>query len=373
MFASSATAQRPAMADAPRAISRQDAIAATLAQGARLALARAEASAAEASFFSARIIPNPSITTEYTKSAPQRHVTLDWPLDLPWLRSRRIGAASEVRSAARYRLAFERAAAELDADTAYTQALAARARARLSEANAAAGDTLLLMARSRQRAGDVSELEVKLAEVFAGQQANMAAADSEALDSRLLDLQAAMGLASDAVAISLADSLGDPPVDVPGAGAGTPLLVAAAERMERGAELSVRLERANVWQIPSFIAGFETHDPSGGEPGILPTIGLSIPLPLGNRNRGGIALAEAERERARAGLALARVEARIELVRARRERDGALGRLTRDRALLASAERVAAMSLIAYREGAAALPNVLEAQRNAREVMAQYL
>jgi outer membrane protein TolC len=31
------------------------------------------------------------------------------------------------------------------------------------------------------------------------------------------------------------------------------------------------------------------------------------------------------------------------------------------------------MSLTAYREGAASLPNVLEAQRNARDVLAQYI
>jgi outer membrane protein TolC len=31
------------------------------------------------------------------------------------------------------------------------------------------------------------------------------------------------------------------------------------------------------------------------------------------------------------------------------------------------------MSLTAYREGAAALPNVLEAQRNARDVLSRYV
>jgi outer membrane protein TolC len=38
-----------------------------------------------------------------------------------------------------------------------------------------------------------------------------------------------------------------------------------------------------------------------------------------------------------------------------------------------SANRVAAMSMTAYREGAATLPNVLEAQRNARDILAQYI
>src|SRR6185436_7725866 len=73
-----------------KAITRQEAIDGAVQRGARLALARAEASAARAAVVQAHIVPNPSFSAEYTKSAPQRHATLDWPIDLPWLRSRRI-------------------------------------------------------------------------------------------------------------------------------------------------------------------------------------------------------------------------------------------------------------------------------------------
>jgi outer membrane protein TolC len=45
----------------------------------------------------------------------------------------------------------------------------------------------------------------------------------------------------------------------------------------------------------------------------------------------------------------------------------------RDRVLIASAARVVSMSLTAYREGAQSLPNVLEAQRTARDVLSQYI
>jgi cobalt-zinc-cadmium efflux system outer membrane protein len=125
--------------------------------------------------------------------------------------------------------------------------------------------------------------------------------------------------------------------------------------------------------MPSLSAGFETRDPSGSEPGILPTVGASLPLPLINRNRGAIAQAEAERTRAEAELTLAQVESRIETARARRELAIAIDKVRRDQALVASATRVAAMSQTAYREGASALPAVLEAQRNARDVLAQYV
>jgi outer membrane protein, heavy metal efflux system len=51
----------------------------------------------------------------------------------------------------------------------------------------------------------------------------------------------------------------------------------------------------------------------------------------------------------------------------------ALQRASRSSRLLESANRVAALSLLAYREGAQALPTVLEAQRTAREAQAQYV
>jgi cobalt-zinc-cadmium efflux system outer membrane protein len=121
------------------------------------------------------------------------------------------------------------------------------------------------------------------------------------------------------------------------------------------------------------LAGFETRDPSGSEKGILPTFGISLPLPLLNRNRGPIAEANAERSRARAELELARLESTAQIARAFRERDAAFARVGRDQPLVASANRVAAMSLTAYRAGASSLPNVFEAQRNAREVLAQYI
>jgi len=68
-----------------------------------------------------------------------------------------------------------------------------------------------------------------------------------------------------------------------------------------------------------------------------------------------------------------RRETGAELARVRRGLAQALARLERDRGLLASADRIAAMSLQAYAEGVVALPNVLEAQRNAREALARYI
>jgi cobalt-zinc-cadmium efflux system outer membrane protein len=205
----------------------------------------------------------------------------------------------------------------------------------------------------------------------AGQAANLAAADSLILVSTLFDLQAVMGLETTAVAVTPVDSLTLPADTRSQAAPLRALPVFAAEQALTAAELSVRAQRRSIFAPFSIQAGIEHGDPS--EPGILPTFGLSIPLPILNRNRGAIAQAEAERERARAELALARLETQVAIGRAVRSRNLALEKLERDRVLVESASRIAAMSLRAYREGAQGLPAVLEAQRNAREILNQYI
>jgi cobalt-zinc-cadmium efflux system outer membrane protein len=274
-------------------------------------------------------------------------------------------------TAARLRFDLARASAALDADTSYTLAVAATARASLSTRTAADADTLLRMAIARRDAGDASDLDVELARVNAGQQANAAAADSLVLQSALLDLQLAIGLDADSVVAWPTDSLIAAPA--PPATGGEPLAVAVATSGLRAATSGLTAERRAAWGAPSLIAGIETHDPSGTEPGILPVVGVALPLPFFDRNRGGIAIAGSERERAVAELALARLETRTRVAQAERTLAAARARIERGRTLVESANRVAAMSLTAYREGASTLPNVLEAQRNARDILAQYI
>jgi len=360
-------------AAAQQIVTRSTAIDAALARGARLAVARADTSAAAAQLLTARALTNPNLAASYSKATPQIHATLEMPIDLPGRRGLRIESAKASQRAAGYRFRFERAAIILDADTTFTQAQAALAHTILSRRNAADADTLLRMAVARRNAGDAAELDVQLATVNAGQQSNLAVADSLSLILALEDLRTVMGLPAGAGPITIADSLIAPPAEGTLAVAGTPLPVAAAEQTLTAAELTARLEHRNVLGSPSILAGIETRDPSGAESGILPTFGFSIPLPLLNRNRGPIAQAEAERARAAAQLTLARLESGARIARALRERDAFLARVARDQALVASANRVAAMSITAYRAGAVSLPNVFEAQRNAREVLKQYI
>jgi cobalt-zinc-cadmium efflux system outer membrane protein len=371
LLLSSALGATAARAQEVRPLTRAEAIDAALRRGVRLPAARADTLVAAAELITARTLANPTLSASYTKSVPQYHAELELPLPFPWIRNARVGSARYAVTAARLRYRFARASAVLEADTAYTLAQAALARMSLSARTAADADTLLRMAIARRDAGDASDLDVELARVNAGQQANAAANDSLELRSTLLDLQLAIGLTGDSVEALPADSLTVPPSSE--SMGGEPLSVAAATAGLEAATLGLTAERRAAWGIPSLLAGVEAHDPTGSEPGLLPVIGVALPIPLFDRNRGALATASAERERAVAELALARLESRVEIAQARRAQSSALGRVARGQRVVQSALRVATMSLTAYREGASTLPNVLEAQRNARDILAQYI
>ncbi|MEP7000053.1 MAG: TolC family protein [bacterium] len=371
-------------ADGQRQVTRAEADSIALSAGTRIALARADTAAAIARLLSARVIPNPTLAASYSKAAPQKHVTLDIPVfDALWTRNLRVGQASASARAARLLFASERIAALVEVDTTYTRALAADARFRLSRQTALDADSLRKMTVSRRDAGDASDLDVDLATVVAGQQLNVATNDSLSYMTALLTVQTLMGIPADSIAIVLADSLvylaNDTllPRRVPDSGAlsasvGTPSIT-AAEAALRAAELGIALQKRSTYSLPSISVGVEFGDPGGGEPGYLPLIGLSVPLPLFNRNQGPVAEARAERDKAQAQLSATRLQVRQRLVEAAREREQLIAKIARDRDLAIRAQRVADRSLTAYREGASALPAVLEARRSAREVLGQYI
>jgi cobalt-zinc-cadmium efflux system outer membrane protein len=400
-----AAGTRSARAQIP--VTRAAADSAALSAGPRVALARADTAAARAAAIIARQLPNPSLSLQRTGAPPQRHLIMDLPFDAPWVRGPRIGAANALRRASQLRYLSERAQALLEVDTTYTRALGAQARFRLSRQTARDADSLRKMTVSRRDAGDASDLDVDLATVTAGQQLNVAASDSLTYMSTLLTVQTLMGIPVDSVSIVLVDSLRLGAVDTGSllreadsagvaAGAGIPLAppgtpaanvatrpsvvgttpsVAAAEANLVATEMAITRERRSVFGITSLQVGVEWHDPTvdPADNEKLWVVGLAVPLPLFNQNQGAIAQAYAERDRARAELTAARLTARQRLVEALHELASLRARVARDQELVIRADRVASKSLEAYREGASALPAVLEARRTAREVLGQYI
>jgi outer membrane protein, heavy metal efflux system len=372
--ASHAQAVAPGAQPALLPMTRAAAIDAAARRGFRGAFALQDSAAAHAELDVARGYPNPVAALTYTRAVPYYHGVLSLPVDYPWVRGARVHAAELGLRAASYLYEFERAQTRYDADTAYTRALVAAGHAALSHRNAVGADSLRRLALLRRETGDASDLDVDLATINAGQAANAAAADSIAAIGALLDLQSVLGLPSDRPAVALTDSLampGDPGTGVPNGSAGEPLPVAAAAAAVQSEESALTFARRSVLAQPSIQAGLEGGDP--GQPYLLPTVGLSLPLPLFNRDHGEIALATANRDRARLELELARRETAAAIARASRDLDAAMTRARRDSTLLDAADRVAARSLVAFAEGASGLASVIEAQRSARDARGQYL
>lgn len=358
-------------------ITRDSAFALAIAHGSRSALAIATARGASARLRQAGALTNPVLTATYSKAVPQYHAVVDIPLDFLTLRGLRIASARSASEAAQLRLQLERAAIRLDVDTAYTIAAARRARAVLSRRNAGDADSLLVVADVRRSAGDASDLDVDVARINSGRARNSAAADSADAAGSMVELQQMLGLANIEPPFALADSLSLPMLDsvqpsgsTYATGGAATLSVAAAQRDLLSADQIVALERRSVWSGLALQAGVEKHDPTGGEPGLLPTVGVSVPLPLFSQNQGAIAVAEAERNRARVELAAAERESAALIAKARRDLITSSERAVRDRELVETANRVARRSLQAYVEGAYPLTTVLEAQRNARDTLA---
>jgi outer membrane protein, heavy metal efflux system len=360
---------------AQQPLSRAEAIQAALGKSVLVVAISADTIAASARLRSAREYPNPSLTMSYSKDAPQNHFSFDIPLDLPGVRGPRVRAAEAARTSARFGFLAARTAIELNVDTMYTTAQGAELRAALSHIIAVDAAKLLNDTKARRDAGDASDLDVNLAEVSAAQAANVANADSlEAIDTRL-ELQTAMGIRGDTVVVALRDSLAAPSVQIATSAldlTATPT-VAAASAAVTSAQQTLIFQRRSVFGVPSIQLGADAKDPTGAEKGLLPTVGIALPIPFFNRNGGAIDAAHADVTRAQAELTIARLNAAAELARAYRTRSVAQSRIARDRTIMDAATRNVSMAERAYTAGEMAIGNILETRRAQYDAQAQYV
>ena len=370
----------------PHAFTRVEAVATAIMQSTRHTIARVDVASASAQLSTVKQFENPTMSTMYSVSAPRAHVTLDVPMDWPGIRHARIAAARAQFAAATVRLELADVLLAFATDTAYTRAQTLDAQARLLAVTSREADSLLALVRIRRDAGDASNLDVEIAAVAAGQFANRAVSALASATAAILRLQLLMSVSPDSVRVVLADTIAfavmgasaltsgpadSPVVSLAVSTTGTTLPVAVAALDLRAAEALVQLEHRRRIGAPSIALGVEAINP-GGPGGLLPLVGVSVALPLFNRNRAAIARAESERQR---GLALlqAGLEQQADLQLAQSDARAARTRADNSLRLLTSAERIGALSLLAYREGATTLVSVLEAQRSARDARVQLL
>jgi cobalt-zinc-cadmium efflux system outer membrane protein len=352
----------PHAVTAQQRVTLGQAVDAALAHGLRVRQAQADEATARAAVSTARAWPNPTASLIYSEDYPTGQATVQQPLELPWLRAARIRAARAGARGAAYQLEMERAEATFSVDSAYVQAVAAARLAAVSARVAREAAEVARVVRSRRNAGRGSDLDVEMAVVQQGEMEETAVSDSLDAIAALLRVQALMGLPSVDPRIVLADSLEELAAEAQAgpAAAGVPLRAAAAEQQVQSQRATLVQQRAARISAPAVMAGVEWHDP--GQPGYLPTFGISIPLPFFDRNQGDIAAAQAALLRAEAGLEAARRESAAELAAAEGDREAARLRAERGRRLLAHAERVMELSLQGYRDGTVSLDTLLDAQ-----------
>jgi outer membrane protein TolC len=360
----------PSSVWAQHRVSLEEAIEVALANGPSIAMARADSVIAAGRKRMARAFPNPDMSVDYSEDPPQDHFEVEQALEYPWVRSSRVRAAKAALQASHHELAAARAAVRYDVQTAYVRAAAAQSIFLLSERNADDAGELLRITKSREESGDASELDVHVAAVFAGQATNDAFSDSLETITSVLQLQALMGQSTQEVEITLADSLESltpvaPEIE-------EPLRLAAARAQLLSEQANLQWSSRNRLPAPALRGGFETDDPEEGDQ-LLPTFGVTLAVPLWNRGGGNVDEARGMAAHAEAELQLVDRETHTALAIAQRERDVTRLKVERGREVVRDAQRVAELATSAYRDGAYSLPSVLEAQRNARDSLRQFI
>ena len=368
----------------------------TLAEARRLALergwtllsAKADLEVAEAQRIAARAFPNPQLSSSVEKlqtgsapagtpSARDTTTALSQLVELGGKRGDRVRSAAAEAAASGQRLEFTRTRLDADVVKAYAAALAAQETVRIERLSAASLTRSAEIAEDRFKAGEISDAEREQVGIAAGRfEADVRTAEAGAVQARVA-LQLLLGMPRPDGGVDLGDDLGRlstliaaaaPPPDPSGPawdGASRPDVRAAAAEADR-AQADLSLQKALRVPDPTLLAQYESELPDHPH-----TVGfaVSLPVPLFYRNRGGIRTAETVRDSARRDLDQAEARAWAEVTASRAAWDAALDRRRRVHGdLLPRAEKVEEMVALAYRNGAASLLELLEAERNLNEL-----
>ena len=252
---------------------------------------------------------------------------------------------------------------------AYVAAAVAERSAALSRDSAASFERSATIAREREAAGDLSVSDRTQVEIAAGKlladaaQADLAAANARRTLAALLGWPA-LELGDDLDALAASDA-GAGPEDAAALAKRPDLL--ALEAAVRRADADLALQKAFRVPDPTLSVQYEREPPDQRN-----TFGfaVSLPLPVFNRNAGGIRAAAVAAESARRDLVRGRLRAEQDLAATREALESALARAGRLSAELApKARSVRETVRYAWEQGGASLLELLEAERNANDVL----
>jgi cobalt-zinc-cadmium efflux system outer membrane protein len=265
---------------------------------------------ARADLLEAGLLRNPVLSLLFPVGPKQLEATLRFPIEVLWERPRRVAAAT---------VALDRVAASLeqhglnlvaDVKVAGIELELARDRAGLLATAAAQFEQIREIARARLRAGDISDLETRSAEIDAARARYDADRATFDVELRANTLRARLGLALHPGEVTLAVA-----PDVSDACAASPGLVetALASRPDvRAAEIAVEGAAARMgWEKSRVLAVTAVLDMNGPKTnqGLESGPGVDLGLPLFDRNQAGRTRAAVELQRA--GLAYVAARQRV--------------------------------------------------------------
>lgn len=276
----------------------------------------AELGFSRADLLDAGLLPNPVLSVLFPLGPKQLEFTLKFPLDVLWLRPRRIALAQLDAAQVAERLVQRGLDLVRDARLAWTDAVFTRARLRIAEQNVELSSRIETLAQTRLSAGDISELEVintRLSAILTREEALRCTRDHDLAVTRMYGV---LGLTTEPAGIALGDVPGDALATPPLA----PLVDAAlaARPDARAAELAIEAagERIGLarWQFLALTAALDAN--AKGSKGFEMGPGIEMGIPLFNRNQGGVSRAEATLVRAMRQYATVRDHIRREVTEA---------------------------------------------------------
>jgi cobalt-zinc-cadmium efflux system outer membrane protein len=259
-------------------------------------------------------LANPQVSTLFPLSAKQWEFTLTLPIDVLWLRPRRLAAAQLESNRVAERLVQDGLDVVRDIRLAYVDLVLAQQRLRLAEEGLQLRSQIAQTAEARLRAGAVAELDVstmRLEVMFSREEVTRATYDVDLARERLRML---LGIGATEIRIETTAL-----AEVPAADLRVDDLVweAIGSRPDlRAVNLGVaaaceraRLARCDYLGISAILPDINAKGDRGFEAGP----GLGLKIPIFNQNQGVIAREEAEAQRLRRQYARLQDDAALEV------------------------------------------------------------
>ena len=354
-----------------------------------LAAARSDLEIARAQGISARALPNPSLSystakiptdgtpagtiygNDFYSRAYDTIVALTQLVEIGGKRASRRASADEGIAAASARYADAERLLEAAVVKTYVAAAVAGRSASFLRESADAFERTVGLAREREAAGEISSVERAQVEIAGGR----FLADAAQADLAASTAARALGALLNRPAVTLADDLDALAGTGDGAAAGDDDAAALARRPDvlaleaaaRKADADLALQKALRVPDPTLLVQYEREPPDQRN---TFGFGVSLPLPLLNRNAGGIRAASVAAETARRDLARGCLRAQQDLAATRQALAIAKERAARLAGeLVPKAESVRDTVRYSYEQGGASLLELLEAERNANDLM----